>query len=129
MRWYNIWDVEFSDGSDREFYLYYTGIVTGLKLTTHYTNFSKCSSDGIIALLDSVYDWNVIYKANPNTWNLYVEAIFDIIADHFSGFYFYCSLAANDVTEVNEEKFNEFMGVEDIYTSFLFNLLEESYQI
>ena len=80
-------------------------------------------------MLDSVYDWTVIYKANPNTWNLYVEAIFDIIADHFSDFYYFCSLAANDVVEVNEEKFDEFMGIEDIYTSFLFNLLEESYQI
>ena len=127
--WYNIWDLEFSDGSDREFYLYYQGITTGLKLTTHYTNFSKCSSEGIIELMDSVYQWYEVYTTSGSTWDDWVGEIFTIIADYFSNFYYYCSLAMNDVKEVNQEKFDEFQGINDIYTSFLFNLLQNSYQI
>jgi len=76
-----------------------------------------------------VYDWYAVYEVDTDAWEDYTEKIFDIIAEDFSDFYYYCSLAANDVKEVNEEKFDEFQGIDDIYTSFLFNLLEESLQI
>lgn len=124
--WYNIKDQEFST---TVFFQYYDGITTSLKLTTYYSNFSKCSTDGIEALADSVYDYNVIKIADPTYEHKWFEKIADIIATEFSDFYYYCSLTVYQVEEYNQEKWGEFVGINDIYTSFLFNLLEESISI
>jgi hypothetical protein len=43
--------------------------------------------------------------------------------------YYYCTLAGDQAITYNEEKWEEFVDINDIYTSFLFNLLEESLSI
>jgi len=43
--------------------------------------------------------------------------------------YYYCALTLNQADTYNTEKFDEFVDVNDVYTSFLFNLLEESASI
>jgi hypothetical protein len=51
--------------------------------------------------LDSVKDWNDVYIVDPDAWDDWVGKIFYIVAEDFSDFYYYCSLAMNDVKEVN----------------------------
>jgi len=53
--------------------------------------------------------------------------IFDVISTEFASFYYYCSLTVDDIINVNSEKFKEFVDANDVITSFLFNILEETY--
>jgi len=58
---------------------------------------------------------------------MWLGYIFYVISFEFAKFYYYCSLTVDDIINLNTEKFTEFVDANDFITSFLFNILEETY--
>lgn len=110
-------------------YLYYDAITTGLGLSTHYNNFANCSEDGVVAVLLYCETIKTNWVAAANDVDVLLDEIFTMIATNFDDFYYYCSLTFYDVIDVNSEKFSEFVDANDFLSSFVFNILEEGYQI
>lgn len=125
------WYTDFTDNTwtSMPSYLYYDAITTGLALSTHYNNFSNCSEDGIVAALLTAETIKTAWVASTYDTPTLVEDLFDLAGAEFADFYYYCSLTFYDVVDVNSEKFSEFVDANDFLSSFVFNLLENSYQI
>jgi hypothetical protein len=87
----------------------------------------SCQVKGVIATLNEVYAFWQIDEGNDGSTTNWKKKISEILAG--ADMYYYCTLAGNQVVEFNEEHWAEFVDINDIYTSFLFNLLEESLSI
>ena len=110
------------------------GFATGMKLVTNYDKFNECK-DSLSYLLDDFYFLNV-NRTNSTTGmtqrNVYEGQFLyssKIVATFYRDTMYKCFLFAQQVQSKAKTDNARFLNDEDRFTSFLFNMLGNSYEI
>ncbi len=121
----NIWATRYSDST---YASYIATIIENLKLSSYYSYSTECLETYLPKTLDDLYYMNVNFTANTG-WEQFMFNVSDFLADDINFLILNCYRFTVSAETVNVQKWNAFDGFEDIYTSFLFNMLAQSVSI